>query len=61
MLEQNILFSLLNRENYTNYRNYFSKKDFSRESLKVLDVIDAHHRQNAGDLAIDDLVNIFFA
>lgn len=61
MLESNVLFSLLNKENYTNYRNYLSKKDFSRESLKVLDVIDEHYRDNEGDLALDDLVNRFFS
>ena len=60
-LESNILFSLLNKGNYSNYRNYLKHKDFSKESLSVLDVIDEYHRDNTEDLSLDDLVNRFFS
>jgi replicative DNA helicase len=60
-LEVNILFSLLNRENYSNYRNYLKDKEFTKESFKILKVIDKHFQESTEDLTLDDLVNKFFA
>lgn len=61
MLEQNILFSLLLKENYNNYRNYLKTEDFSVENKLVLKAIDKWHHNQANDLSLQTLVNVFFA
>lgn len=61
MLERNLIRSLMIRQNYLEYRNYLDPKDFNRELIPVLLSLDKWHKNNNGDLDIDDFCNHYFA
>jgi replicative DNA helicase len=53
--------SLLNRENYVNYRNYLRKEDFSKELWTVVQGVDDWYSSNVEPPHLEDISNLTFA
>lgn len=61
MYELGVVAALTLRENYLKYRNVLDLKEFSKELLPVLRVLDQWHQSHNGDLDMEDLCYLFFA
>jgi replicative DNA helicase len=59
--ELNILRSFLDKENYTQYRNFLKDDDVVKEMRPLLAAIDLWYKNNNVSCSFDDFVNVFFA
>lgn len=61
MYELNILYSLLNRDNYSVYRNYIKQEELSKEMRPLMAALDLWFKNNTENCTVDNLCNIFFS
>lgn len=63
MIDISILKLLLNKENYTKYRDQLQVTDFSKDLQGIVRTIDTHFKSSdeASSLSVDDLSNLYFS
>ena len=61
MYELCLIKSLLNRENYIEYRNFLKKEHFTKELYYILEGVDEWWKTHADPPNLEDIANVTFA
>lgn len=61
MYELSLIKSLLNKENYVQYRNYLRKEDFTKELYLIIEGVDTWYQTHVEPPGLEDIANLTFA